>query len=59
LGPWYVLILPAAVLAASGRSPLTGVGAAAAAAYRTSSSGTLVCGWLMDYSVHIFIQIFL
>jgi hypothetical protein len=40
--------LPAAVLAASGRSPLTGVGAAAAAAraatYRTSSSGSLVCG---------------
>ena len=51
LGPWYVLILPAApaaVLAASGRSPLTGVGAAAgaarAAAYRTSSSWSLVCG---------------
>ncbi len=39
---------PAAVLAASGRSPLTGIGTAAAAAraaaYRPSSSGTLVYG---------------
>ena len=39
---------PAAVMAASGRSPVTGVGAAAAAAraaaYRTSSSWSLVCG---------------
>ncbi len=39
---------PAAVLAASGRSPLTGIGAAAAAAraaaYRPSFSGTLVYG---------------
>ena len=45
------LILPAApsaVMAASGRSPVTGVGAAAAAArtaaYRTSSFCSLVCG---------------
>ncbi len=39
---------PAAVLAAPGRSPLTGIGAAAAAAgaaaYRPSSPGTLVSG---------------